>query len=889
MNDKATHEEIDLQPTRLPDGVLVAGFFLLLAIVLTHLLILTPYTNNLDDIKYATLWVGGSVCLLAFSLLWLVRRLRVPPRYVTIPYLAYVALLVPSTLLAADYARWVGWQSLGMHVCLAGFFFLGAATVCTVRLVRWSVRFWVIVGLITCLFGIVHYVGGLEGIAAGMEARYRSSAVPGQERSGLHMLMLTFSRQRQMLSTILNTQFFGNFLSLILPIALAGIVVNFEDARDRIARSMPAGGSLLWAGLSVLVSLLSLVCMFLTFSKSVWGATALGVLLFVVLLLVVSHYSLFRLPAWPVALGLAAATLVTVFLLSFSDLKVQMSDVGHSLSSRSIIWSGAAEIFRDNPVLGAGPGSFRVEFPQYRSPDYHLSTISNLTLYAHNIVLDVLAETGLLGLLAYGGFLVGLFVLMGRAIRRCPSEILRVVLVGYAVGIACLYAGNLFTPMMRWPIGAVTTHAALGMAAGVAVTMLRGNIGRRPRAHFVWNVRTTLGVSGAIASAVLVCTAVYASKRFYTASYHNNQGIFATDQSERLEGQTDPQLVARQRQLLELSVREFEQALELNPTFVTSYYKLGFSYNRLGHVVGRPALPVIRKLRRTGTLSPAEAQMARQALEESIDMHLKARAAYDKLREYAPDYSEVHLNAAIIALTVAGNLRDVADLPIVDEQEKQQLRAQADESYRYSVEMIDRAAALSNKINVHSLAARIHYLYAQTLPAGSPERRQLLLASVERYERTRELPFSQFIQESGQLERERDERRSAAIMAAEVAMQAEEWERAARNYEYLAARGTGRVDYTEVAALNWRRAEMPGEALRVIEEGLARNPLNADLLLLRAETLMQSSRESEPARAAQAVHYLLALQERVPDLFDEAHSRRITQLDAQLHADDRTS
>src|SRR5690606_13839118 len=109
-------------------------------------------------------------------------------------------------------------------------------------------------------------------------------------------------------------------------------------------------------------------------------------------------------------------------------------------------------------VLGAGPGSFRNEFPLYRSPDYHTSAISNLTLSAHNRFLDLLAETGIIGFAVYVAFLVGLFVLGIKAIRRCTNNPLRAIMLGYLVGIAMIYAGNFSTPMMRWPIGAVTTH-----------------------------------------------------------------------------------------------------------------------------------------------------------------------------------------------------------------------------------------------------------------------------------------------------------------------------------------------------------------------------------------------------------------------------------------------
>jgi O-antigen ligase len=78
---------------------------------------------------------------------------------------------------------------------------------------------------------------------------------------------------------------------------------------------------------------------------------------------------------------------------------------GNTVSSRLDLWSGAVELIRHRPLLGAGLAGF----PQRVAPYFtHLHTPANFN-DPHNIVLNFWVETGLLGLIAIGWIMVAAF------------------------------------------------------------------------------------------------------------------------------------------------------------------------------------------------------------------------------------------------------------------------------------------------------------------------------------------------------------------------------------------------------------------------------------------------------------------------------------------------
>ena len=156
------------------------------------------------------------------------------------------------------------------------------------------------------------------------------------------------------------------------------------------------GWSLLAAGIGVVVLLA--------------GARAAWVTYTLVLV-----FSGWRLLGWKKLLGVfafGAVALVVLALVSpqFSEriertarvLTVDESGVDMALSGRAQIWQAATCMIREHPINGVGARNFRQEFPACDPmPGQVPAWGSGPAHHAHQIVLEILSETGVIGLLLW--------------------------------------------------------------------------------------------------------------------------------------------------------------------------------------------------------------------------------------------------------------------------------------------------------------------------------------------------------------------------------------------------------------------------------------------------------------------------------------------------------
>jgi O-antigen ligase len=98
---------------------------------------------------------------------------------------------------------------------------------------------------------------------------------------------------------------------------------------------------------------------------------------------------------------------------------VTLTAANFAVVQRMAIWEAAAGMWRDNPLLGVGAGNFDPAYPAYALPHW-----PQAPGHAHNYYLNALAETGVVGLLAYLALLAALLCGAWRAAAaaRLPAD-----------------------------------------------------------------------------------------------------------------------------------------------------------------------------------------------------------------------------------------------------------------------------------------------------------------------------------------------------------------------------------------------------------------------------------------------------------------------------------
>jgi len=89
-------------------------------------------------------------------------------------------------------------------------------------------------------------------------------------------------------------------------------------------------------------------------------------------------------------------------------------------SLRMHLWSNAATVLKNHLINGAGVRSYRYAYAKYaEANDPYVSPDGTGMIYAHQLLLEVGSETGMIGLIGLLGFFL-IFIRSGRGIAKHP-------------------------------------------------------------------------------------------------------------------------------------------------------------------------------------------------------------------------------------------------------------------------------------------------------------------------------------------------------------------------------------------------------------------------------------------------------------------------------------
>jgi O-antigen ligase/Flp pilus assembly protein TadD len=159
------------------------------------------------------------------------------------------------------------------------------------------------------------------------------------------------------------------------------------------------------------------------------------------------------------AASLAAAVLVVlaaVLLATRWEARPQWL-FRESLSPRQDVFEAGVDMFRDHPLLGAGPGTFGLLYPQY-SGEYPVHAI-----HTHNGYLQVAVDAGLVGLAALA-VLAGVVAWLLWRSYRSGSTTQRLLVIACGGGLAGFAVHNLADAANYWKAPMIALAAVLAIA-----------------------------------------------------------------------------------------------------------------------------------------------------------------------------------------------------------------------------------------------------------------------------------------------------------------------------------------------------------------------------------------------------------------------------------------
>ena len=245
-------------------------------------------------------------------------------------------------------------------------------------------------------------------------------------------------------STIGNPIFVGAYLIMVIPLAVARLLIVLGALREGSHIASSYRSMLLRAAGYASLLLAQLMCLLYTQARGPWLGCLAGITLFAVLL------SLRRRIRWllVVTIAMSVASIALLVLLNLprtpleplrtlprlsrlvilDDLKATTGTIG----VRLLIWQGGIELLRSRPpvglkpdplsalrpLIGYGPEMMRGVFHAVAPPQLsHVESRNALADRAHNHLLDLIIMNGALGLAAFL-FLIGSFFYQGISLLR---------------------------------------------------------------------------------------------------------------------------------------------------------------------------------------------------------------------------------------------------------------------------------------------------------------------------------------------------------------------------------------------------------------------------------------------------------------------------------------
>lgn len=236
-------------------------------------------------------------------------------------------------------------------------------------------------------------------------------------------------------STLENPNLLAGFLVTMMSIA-AGLGCRADMLRRRA----------MFLGVAAIMG----VCLVLTYSRGAWLSVLAVVAVFGVLYNRKILWLILLLPL----LSLFSHDVLLERLMSI------MNPTDTSSTLRLALWESTVAMIADHPIFGIGWGAYWMVYPNY---DFFINNASTRIVHAHNMYLNIAAEIGIPGLLAFLAITYGHIKTAAKLMNSLADKYTSGLLMGIAAGLVGLMINgltdyimfNIQMSMLFWMLNAI--------------------------------------------------------------------------------------------------------------------------------------------------------------------------------------------------------------------------------------------------------------------------------------------------------------------------------------------------------------------------------------------------------------------------------------------------
>ncbi len=534
-------------------------FFVVLGIC--PLIFLPNLTRNPYFIKKVIIEIGIAVCL-GMGLIKIVKEQKIPRTFLDFPLWTFVlvclvsfgcSLLIHPEMRSAILAAG-GWAMVFLLFNCVFVFYIGSL------LVRERKSIFVVVFIVTALASL-YAILQHQGIEPFL--KYKDIFT---ERG---------------LSTFGNPLFLASWLVLVIPVMLVGFLQE-ENYRRK--------------GLLFVLLLLSGYALLITRCRSAW----LGIFVALTgLLISLPKELVLRNTRWIGTVIIAGIIAVSIPIKGKSPVRTFINSVRGSFDlqqqayqQRNLMWKSTFSMFKEHPLLGQGWGNFRLFYPfhqaKYLRGGQASPSLRTHAFNAHNIILQILASVGIVGLTAGFWLLVTFY---RRTIKFCRQQVNaddKLLVLAFSWATVGVLIDNLLNVSLWYPVPALLCFTWLGMAAGI----IQPEEFRRLRKSKIYSFALLAGVFGFVVvyfNLLSFSSEVYYFKGFkYLKKYHQpEKAIVEFKKSHRLYSLNSEvtfllgNIYARSGRLDE-AIWAYNESNRADPSYDETWFNLAQAYAGAG-------------------------------------------------------------------------------------------------------------------------------------------------------------------------------------------------------------------------------------------------------------------------------------------------------------------